>query len=280
MSTAAEAVARLAEDGPKEMPASPAPSQWRLPRAQVLARCIPAIELLGATKLLCVDKTGTLTSKRMQLRRLWMEGAAYACVQAQQARRAGVASCLLTLPRRLGGEKGGYNYIATSAKDAYRLFRMVRSTDSPIFTEATIMETNRLHRGRLIDHIQLVVRDLKASENFYKAVMSVLDIPVFSTESDYFVADELVVSSSNSVTAMGKLTGRHHLAFQAKDRATVDAFYNAALAYGGQDNGPPGVRAYHPGYYAAFVLDPDGNNIEAVYQGVAKRSAPSVTLDF
>lgn len=105
MSTAAEAAARLAEDGPKEMPASPAPSQWRLPRAQVLARSIPAIELLGATKLLCVDKTGTLTSKRMQLRRLWMEGAAYACVQAQQARRAGVASCLLTLPRRLGGER-------------------------------------------------------------------------------------------------------------------------------------------------------------------------------
>lgn len=166
------------------------------------------------------------------------------------------------------------------ANDAYRLFRMVRSTDIPVFTEATIMETNRLHRGRLIDHIQLVVRDLKASENFYKAVMSVLDIPVFSTESDYFVADELVVSSSSSVTALGKLTGRHHLAFQAKDRATVDAFYNAALAHGGHDNGPPGVRAYHPGYYAAFVLDPDGNNIEAVYQGVAKRSAPSVTLDF
>ena len=157
---------------------------------------------------------------------------------------------------------------------------MVRGTDSPVFAEATIMEINRLHRGRLIDHIQLVVRDLKASENFYKAVMSVLDIPVFSTESDYFVADELVVSSSSSVTALGKLTGRHHLAFQAKDRATVDAFYNAALAHGGHDNGPPGVRAYHPGYYAAFVLDPDGNNIEAVYQGVAKRSAPSVTLDF
>lgn len=78
---------------------------------------------------------------------------------------------------------------------------MVRGTDSPVFAEATIMEINRLHRGRLLDHIQLVVRDLKASENFYKAVMSVLDIPVFSTESDYFVADELVVSSSNSVTA-------------------------------------------------------------------------------
>ena len=142
------------------------------------------------------------------------------------------------------------------------------------------MERNRVHRGRLIDHIQLVVRDLKASETFYTAVLSVLDIPVLSTENGYFVADELVVSSAGSVTARGELTGRHHLAFQAKDRETVDAFYSAALAQGGRGNGPPGVRAYHPGYYAAFVLDPDGNNIEAVYQGEAKRNAPSVTIDF
>lgn len=105
MRIAAEAAARPAEDGHKEMPASLVLSQWRLPRAQVLARSTPAIELLGATKLLCVDKTGTLTSKRMQLRRLWTEGAAYACVQAQQARRAGVAYCLLTLPRRLGAKR-------------------------------------------------------------------------------------------------------------------------------------------------------------------------------
>lgn len=142
------------------------------------------------------------------------------------------------------------------------------------------MELNRVHRGRLIDHIQLVVRDLKASETFYRAVLSVLDIPVLSTKNGYFVADELVVSSAGSVTARGELTGRHHLAFQAKDRETVDAFYSAALAQGGRDNGPPGLRAYHPGYYAAFVLDPDGNNIEAVYQGEAKRNASSVTSDF
>lgn len=142
------------------------------------------------------------------------------------------------------------------------------------------METNQLHRGRLIDHIQLVVRDLQASENFYKAVMSVLGIPVLSTDNGYFIADELIVSSPDSATALGELTGRHHLAFQAKDRETVDAFYSAALAHGGRDNGAPGIRAYHPGYYAAFVLDPDGNNIEAVYQGVAKRNAPSVTIEF
>lgn len=138
----------------------------------------------------------------------------------------------------------------------------------------------QLHRGRLIDHIQLVVRDLQASESFYTAVMSVLGIPVLSTDHGYFIADELTVSSADSSTSLGELTGRHHLAFQAKDRETVDAFYSAALAHGGRDNGAPGIRAYHPGYYAAFVLDPDGNNIEAVYQGEAKRSAPSITIDF
>lgn len=142
------------------------------------------------------------------------------------------------------------------------------------------METNRLHRGRLIDHIQLVVRDFEASKTFYKAVMAVLEIPVFSADNDYLMADELVVSSLESATASGVLTGRQHLAFQARDRAMVDAFYEAALAHGGRDNGPPGLRAYHLAYYAAFVLDPDGNNIEAVYQGEAKRSAPSVTIDF
>jgi len=142
------------------------------------------------------------------------------------------------------------------------------------------METNLLHRGRLIDHIQLVVRDLKASHEFYAAVLAVLEIPIVDTADGYFWADELVVSAADSPAALGVLTGRHHLAFQAKDPATVDAFYAAALTHGGRDNGAPGERLYHPGYYAAFVLDPDGNNIEAVYHGEAKRSAPSVEIAF
>ncbi len=141
------------------------------------------------------------------------------------------------------------------------------------------METKQLHRGRLIDHLQLVVRDLKASRDFYAAVLAVLDIPIVGATETYFWADELVVSSVESPEALGVLTGRHHLAFQARDRATVDAFYRAALAHGGRDNGAPGERAYHPGYYAAFVLDPDGNNIEAVHHGEARRSAPSVVID-
>jgi catechol 2,3-dioxygenase-like lactoylglutathione lyase family enzyme len=142
------------------------------------------------------------------------------------------------------------------------------------------METRELHRGRLIDHIQLVVRDLDASRAFYDAVFGVLGIPLGGTGADYFWADELFISTAQSEAAQGELTGRHHLAFQAHDRAMVDAFHRAALAAGGKDNGAPGERPYHPGYYAAFVLDPDGNNIEAVYHGEAKRSAASVKVTF
>jgi catechol 2,3-dioxygenase-like lactoylglutathione lyase family enzyme len=142
------------------------------------------------------------------------------------------------------------------------------------------METQELHRGRLIDHLQLVVRDLGASRSFYEAVFEVLGIPIGGAGDDYFWADELFVSTADSPAAHGQLTGRHHFAVQAKDRATVEAFYKAALQHGGKDNGAPGERSYHPGYYAAFVLDPDGNNIEAVFHGQAKRSAPSVTVTF
>lgn len=142
------------------------------------------------------------------------------------------------------------------------------------------METSELHRGRLVDHIQLVVRDLAASRRFYEAVLEVLEIPVGGAGESYFWADELFVSTADSQAAQGQLTGRHHLAFQAKDRATVDAFHQAALRHGGRDNGAPGERRYHPGYYAAFVLDPDGNNIEAVFHGQATRSAPSVKVTF
>jgi catechol 2,3-dioxygenase-like lactoylglutathione lyase family enzyme len=69
-----------------------------------------------------------------------------------------------------------------------------------------------------------------------------------------------------------------HLAFQAEDSAAVERFYQAGLAAGGRDHGDPGERHYHPGYYAAYLLDPDGNNIEAVFHGPAKRSTPSVVV--
>ena len=142
------------------------------------------------------------------------------------------------------------------------------------------METHEIHRGRLIDHVQLVVKDIEASRRFYTAIFNVLGIPLGGSEDSYFWADELFVSTPTSPAAQGHLTGRHHLAFQARDRAMVEAFHQAAIAAGGQDNGPPGVRPYHPSYYAAFVIDPDGNNIEAVFHGEAKRSADSVKVTF
>ena len=142
------------------------------------------------------------------------------------------------------------------------------------------MEVQEIHRGRLFDHVQLVVRDLAASQAFYTAVLEALLVPMGGADEGYFWADELFVSSADSPAAQGHFTGRHHLAFQARDQAMVDAFYRAALAHGGTDNGAPGERAYHPGYYAAFVLDPDGNNIEAVFHGDAQRSAASVKITF
>jgi len=133
------------------------------------------------------------------------------------------------------------------------------------------MEMNTWYRGRLIDHIQLVVRDLEGSKRFYSAVFDVLGIPMGEI-AGFFYWDELVISQGEP------RTGRTHLAFQAKDHDTVQRFYKAALAAGGKDNGAPGMREYHPGYYAAFVLDPDGNNVEAVHHGPAKRSAGSVEI--
>lgn len=142
------------------------------------------------------------------------------------------------------------------------------------------MDTQEIFRGRLIDHLQLVVSDLPRAQRFYAAVLESLGVPLGGSGEDYFWADELFVSTVASAAAQGQLTGRHHLAFQAQSRAMVDAFYQAALAHGGADNGAPGERPYHPGYYAAFVLDPEGNNIEAVFHGVARRSAPAVHIVF
>jgi catechol 2,3-dioxygenase-like lactoylglutathione lyase family enzyme len=134
------------------------------------------------------------------------------------------------------------------------------------------MET---HVGRLIDHIHLRTQDLKATSRFYAAILDVLGVPYMAAE-DHFQADELWIDDAK---AYGDGRPSHvHLAFQARDRETVDRAYAAALAAGGRDNGAPGERDYHPGYYGAFFLDPDGNNIEAVFHGPAERSAESVVI--
>ena len=129
------------------------------------------------------------------------------------------------------------------------------------------------HLGRLIDHVHIVVADLAASKRFYRAVLQSLGRDLSGEGDGYFFADELFVSE----VERGPVS-RVHLAFQAPDRTTVQRFHMAALAAGGRNNGAPGERHYHPGYYAAFVLDPDGNNIEAVDHGAAQRSAASVVV--
>lgn len=142
------------------------------------------------------------------------------------------------------------------------------------------MDTDALHRGRLIDHVHLVVGDVEASRRFYRAVLSVLGIKLGGEGKDHFWADELFVSSQDSDAAQGQPTGRVHLAFQAPNRAAVDEFHRVGLAHGARSNGEPGIRPYHPGYYAAFLLDPDGNNVEAVFHGPSTRSAESVVVRF
>ena len=129
------------------------------------------------------------------------------------------------------------------------------------------------HQGRLVDHIHLRVADLGASKRFYKAVLTALGfVDAVAEGPDYFSADELWIDQ-----AAGPLS-QVHLAFQAPDHGAVERFFAAAIAAGGKDNGAPGERPYHPGYYAAYVLDPDGNNIEAVYHGPVHKSAESVVV--
>jgi catechol 2,3-dioxygenase-like lactoylglutathione lyase family enzyme len=138
----------------------------------------------------------------------------------------------------------------------------------------------QLHRGRLFDHVHLVVGDVEASKRFYRTVLSVLGIGLGGEGENHFWADELFVSGADSRHALGQKTGRVHLAFQAPNREAVDEFHRVGLANGARSNGAPGLRPYHPGYYAAFLLDPDGNNIEAVYHGPSVRSADSVVVSF
>ena len=132
------------------------------------------------------------------------------------------------------------------------------------------METAQVKRGRLIDHLGLKVADLAKSRRFYTAVLEVLNVPVIDSSTG-FCADELFIDQGDPRTSC-------HLAFQAPDSETVRRAHAAGLAAGGRDNGGPGLRDYHPNYYAAFLLDPDGNNIEVVFHGPAERSAAAVTI--
>jgi catechol 2,3-dioxygenase-like lactoylglutathione lyase family enzyme len=116
----------------------------------------------------------------------------------------------------------------------------------------------------MIDHTGVLVRDLTKSIAFYEKALAPLGY-VMMMKLDDKVAGFGVGGKPDFWIAAGSPTDHIHIAFRAKGRDEVRAFYEAAMAAGGKDNGPPGVREmYHPDYYGAFVLDPDGHNIEAV----------------
>ena len=136
----------------------------------------------------------------------------------------------------------------------------------------------------MIDHVGFPVSDYERSKAFYLKALAPLDYTlVMEVTQEQHGHDPAAGFGANGkpdfwIGGEGGLDKPLHVAIVAKDRATVDAFYEAAMAAGGRDNGAPGERSYHPGYYGAYVLDPDGNNIEAVYHGPSERSAPSVVF--
>jgi catechol 2,3-dioxygenase-like lactoylglutathione lyase family enzyme len=122
----------------------------------------------------------------------------------------------------------------------------------------------------MIDHVGFPVSDYERSKAFYAKVLAPLGYTLVmetgQTENDSPAAGFGANGKPDFwIGGEGGLNRSMHVAIAAKDRAAVDAFYRAALAAGGKDNGAPGVRPhYHPNYYGAFVLDPDGHNVEAV----------------
>jgi catechol 2,3-dioxygenase-like lactoylglutathione lyase family enzyme len=118
---------------------------------------------------------------------------------------------------------------------------------------------------RFVDHLAFDVADLEASRRFYRAALAPWGSREVAAEGAYGYGPP---GSEDVWIAAGTPGPPLHLALLAPDRAVVDAFHRAALAAGGRDNGGPGVRPrYHEEYYAAYVLDPDGNNVEAVHHG-------------
>lgn len=122
----------------------------------------------------------------------------------------------------------------------------------------------------MIDHIGFPVSDYERAKAFYRAALAPLDyvlvLEVRQSENDAPAAGFGANGKPDFwIGGEGGLDKPLHVAILAKNRAAVDAFYHAAITAGGRDNGAPGIRAhYHPDYYGAFVLDPDGHNIEAV----------------
>jgi catechol 2,3-dioxygenase-like lactoylglutathione lyase family enzyme len=127
----------------------------------------------------------------------------------------------------------------------------------------------------MLDHTGIGVADIGRSAAFYDAALGALGLRRAMQLPEDEGTDGICYGVGYPIFWIDRFSPhsvRQHVAFAARDRAEVDAFHAAALKAGGTDNGPPGLRdtagghGYPPGYYAAFVLDPDGNNIEAVFR--------------
>jgi catechol 2,3-dioxygenase-like lactoylglutathione lyase family enzyme len=129
----------------------------------------------------------------------------------------------------------------------------------------------------MLDHTGIVVTDLQKARTFYDAVAKALGLGIVQPHKEFFLLGQgpgkipylWIGTLKPSYWIEGSRAGinQMHVAFTAKDESAVDEFYRAALAAGGRDNGKPGPRQGGDKYYGAFVLDPDGNNIEAVARG-------------
>jgi catechol 2,3-dioxygenase-like lactoylglutathione lyase family enzyme len=117
----------------------------------------------------------------------------------------------------------------------------------------------------MIDHVLFTVSDYEGSKRFYEQALEPLGYSLAFEMPEQRFAGFSGEGKPTFAIRQGEAAGPSHVAFRAQDRPTVDAFHAAATAAGGRDNGPPGLREhYHPTYYAAFVHDPDGHNLEAV----------------
>jgi catechol 2,3-dioxygenase-like lactoylglutathione lyase family enzyme len=134
---------------------------------------------------------------------------------------------------------------------------------------------------QLLDHLSITVRDLSRAKPFYEAVMAALGAVVAYERADAIGFGERNAPGVTAHTYLSVFEStaaapdpRRHWCFRAPSAEAVRDFHAAGLAAGGTDAGAPGLRSYHPGYYAAFLLDPDGNKVEAVFHG-GERAPPA-----
>jgi catechol 2,3-dioxygenase-like lactoylglutathione lyase family enzyme len=134
---------------------------------------------------------------------------------------------------------------------------------------------------QLLDHVSITVRQLRGVKAFYLAVMDALGARVASDREDALgfgernrPHDDVHTYLSIFESPAAQPDPRRHCCLRAGSTAQVDAFHAAGLAAGGTSDGAPGLRTYHPGYYAAFLLDPEGNKIEAVFHQAGPGGSP------